>query len=245
MINLTMTGSSAASIASNFKTRYWWLINKALAFTPPGTMIDLNSNPVTLSDFWINIAEIELKVTESVEVGEVSGSSVEFAGPYLINIFSTSPSPLVTGAVAQNSIRRIRYKTQKITGVSGGNPADMVNCSMYLAGNVNGKNFKLLMGEEISFETAGPNLVTFDSGDTLLMQVESAEIIRKIDLSILNNNDVISNANKVNATNPCPSIDASARDLYTCFIKAFQLKTKLGKDVNDDASFNSGDETVN
>ena len=245
LISLNMTGGAAPATASLPKNKLWWLIDSALAFSPPPTMNDLNNNAISLSEFWINIAEIEFKMSETPSSGEVDGSNIEFSGPYLINLFNTSPTALVSGEMAQNVVRRIKYKTKKVSGVSAGNPAGMANASLYLTGTAAGNNFTLAMGEEVTFETAGANSVTFNTNDNLLLQVQTAEIIRNINLSALTNGAIISETNKISASNPCPVIDASANDLYTCFIKAFQKKTKFGKDVNGDDSFNTGDETVN
>lgn len=245
LVVLNMTGSSAAATAFLPKNIFSWALPTAYAFPPPASTLDASGSTVILSDFWINISEIEFKMSETTESGEIDGSNVEFAGPYLVNLFSLSPSTLASGELVQNQVRRIKYKTKKVSGVSGGNPAGMNNNSIYLAGSVAGKNFSFTMAQEITFESAGTNLVTFNNNDNFLLQVQTSDLIRKINLTAVNNNDVISDSNKIAAANPCPLIDASAADIFTCFKNGIQQQTKLGKDVNGDNSFDSGDETVN
>ena len=245
LINLNVTGSPQPATAYFRSNKLWWLLNTAVAYPPPATILDKVGNNVILNQFWINISEIEFKADEFETSGEIAGSSVEFPGPYLINVFNPNPQSIVSGAVAQNLIRRIKYKTKKVGDVSGGNPAGMVNASIYLTGTINSNNFTIKSGEEVVYETAGPNLVTFYSGDNLLAQVQSAEIIRKIDMSLVPNNAVISESNRINTTNACPEIDSSLSDVYTCFIKAFQKKTKVGKDSDGNFSLEPGEASIN
>lgn len=245
LVNLNMTGSQQNAVAQFNPKKLWWLLNTANAYTPPASMLDRSGASVSLSDFWINISEIEFKMDETAGSEEVDGSNVEFTGPYLVNLFNTNPQSLASGRITNSSIRRIKYKTKKVLDVSGGNPSGMINSTLYLKGTIGANNFTLVSSQEIVYETSGPNLVSFNNNDNILLEVLTADIIRKINLSQVTNNTVISDSNKVNTTNACPDIDASASDVYTCFIKAFQQQTKLGKDSDGDFDLESGEDSVN
>ncbi|MFZ3231554.1 MAG: hypothetical protein WA160_15205 [Pseudobdellovibrio sp.] len=247
LVSLNMTGSSQTAIASSNKIRktIWnWFIETASAFSPPASVLDSTNLNVSLNEFWISISEIELKYDQTAQSGEVDGDSVEFAGPYSVNLFSNSPIVIATGYLPQNLIRRIKYKTKNISALSSGEPSGMINFNLYLSGSVNGNNFVFKSGEQLVIETAGPNLVTLNSGDHLLLQIQTADLIRKINLSTVTNNSIISEGNRLPIANPCPLIDSSAVDVYTCFIKGLAKQTKVGKD-NGDNSFGAGDETIN
>ncbi len=244
LVSLSITGSQQVATASFRYNKYWWVLKPAYAFAPPPTMLDLSNGTVSLTEFWLNFSNIEFKFDELATAGEVDGNEVKFLGPYLVNIFSSSPQSLGNGLLSQSSIRRIKYRTRKVLDSVNGNPADMINNSVYLAGNINSKSFVFKTTQELQFETSGPNLVTFKSGDVILLQPQTAEMIRKINLSSIIHGDIITESNRKPFTNPCPTIDASAADLYTCFIKGIQVKTKLGKD-NGDNVFSPGEPTVN
>ncbi len=245
LVAISMTGASTNATAQLNKHQFSWLINQAYALTPPSSMLDAVSSTVVVSSFWISISEIEFKSAETAGNSEVDGSDVEFTGPYTINIFDPNPQSLASSEISTNAIRRIKYKTKKVADVSAGNPAGMVNHTLYVVAAVASKNFTLRSGEEIQYETAGPNLVTFANNQNLLLEVLTAEIFRKIDLTNVTNNAVIDESNKINATGACPTIDASANDIYTCFIKAIQKQTKVGKDDNGDSELQPSEETIN
>ncbi len=66
LVAVTMTGSTANAIASiQSQNKYPWLLNQAYALPPPSNMLDLVSSTVTVSQFWFNISEIELKSNET------------------------------------------------------------------------------------------------------------------------------------------------------------------------------------
>lgn len=245
LVTLNITGSSqnASTFAKNYK-RLWWLLNTAVAFPPPNSMQDSSNLSVSLSELWLNAGEFELKFEETAQSGEVPGAEVEFKGPYIVNLFSNSPMTLATAAVAQTSMRRLKYKTQRVDASNTEAPVAMIGASIYLTGNVNGNAFEFKSEQEIAFETSGPNLVSFAHGDNLLLQLQTADLIRNINLSAVSNGVVISENNRVSFANACPNIDASASDLYTCFIKGLQKMAKVGND-DGDFVFENGEETVN
>lgn len=247
LVSLNMTGSAQTATASykHKKNHFWsWLVGTAYAFAPPPTILDSTNLTVNLSDFWINISEIELKYDETAQAGEVNGDSIGFIGPYTINLFSNSPIPAASANLPLSALRRIKYKTTNISDLSSGAPAGMLNSNLYLTGTINGNNFIFQSSEQLIIETAGPNLVILNDGDSLLLQIQTADLIRKIDLSAVTNNTNINESNRLSFTNPCPLIDASASDVYTCFIKGLAAQTKVGKDDGDNV-FGIGDDTVN
>ena len=244
-LNMTGSGQSATAAYKHFKNNFWnWFVGTAHAFSTPPTILDSTNLNVSLSEFWISLSEIELKYDETAQVGEVNGDSVEFAGPYTVNLFSNSPMQVAAANLPLNILRRIKYKTKNISDLSSGAPAGMLNSNLYLVGIVNGNNFIFQSREELIIETAGPKLVTLNDGDHLLVQVQTADLVRKINLSSVANNTVIDETNRITFVNPCPLIDASASDIYTCFIKGLATQVKVGKD-NGDNIFGVGDDTVN
>lgn len=240
-----MTGSQAPALATYKFNKLGCLVNSAYAFTPPANIKDLSNGNVVLSELWLSISNIEFKPTEVAAVGELDGNEVKLVGPYTINLFSNGPNILGSASLDQGSIRRIKYKIKRVIDSASGNPAGMINNSLYLTGSFNSNNFIFKSSEELEFETAGPTSVLFSSGDNILLQLNTAEIIRKINLSSIANGDIISESSKKNFPNPCPAIDPSAADIYTCFVKGIQLQTKLGKDSNGNFTFDSGEATVN
>jgi len=247
VVSLNMTGSSQAALAHSYpqKKSIWDLVmGYAYAFSPPPSNLDSTNLAVSLLEFWISISEIELKYDEFSQPGEVNGNGVNFAGPYVVNLFSNSPSSVAALQVSQSSLRRLKYKTKNIFDLASGAPAGMLNSGIYLQGVVGGNNFIFQSKEQLVFEMAGPNLVTLSSGDHLLLQLQTANLIRKINLSTVLNNTTISESNRVLMTNPCPLIDPSAADIYTCFIKGLSAQTKVGKD-DGDFIFGVGEPTIN
>lgn len=244
LVSLSMTGSQQAAAASVKYNKFWWLFESAYAFLPPSSILDLSSGNVSLTEFWLNISNIEFKFSELAEVGEVDGNEIKLEGPFNVNIFSNSPQSLGSAVLNQSSVQRIKYRTKKVLDSVSGNPVDMINSSFYLSGSINSRSFVIKSSQELQFETAGPNLVSFNSGDKVLLQLETAELIRKINLSSIVHGDVITESDRKPFANPCPDVDGSAADLYTCFVKGIQLKTKLGKD-DGDFIFEPGEPTVN
>lgn len=245
LVSLNITGSSqnAATYVKKYKP-LWWLMDTAIAFPPPASMQDSSNLSVSLSEMWLNVGEFELKFEQTAQSGEVPGAEVEFQGPYTVNLFSNSPMTLATAEISQASMRRLKYKTKRVEATNTQAPPSMTGASLYMSGNVNGNSFEFKTEQEIDFETSGPNLVSFAHGDNLLLQIQTADLIRNINLSAVTNGMMISENNRVNFSNACPNIDASASDLYTCFIKGLQKMAKVGKD-DGDFVFENGEDTVN
>ncbi len=237
------TGSSAATTVA--KQMWHGLLSlflpTASALPAPGTMMDAVGNTVTVTKIWFTIGEIEFKYAELPDGSEVDGSDVSFTGPYTVDMLSSSPTPLDAGNITIDLMRRIKVKLVKTTSVPGGAPAGLSNNSIYMEGTVNGHAFIFTSQDEAVMEIYGPNLVTALENSSLLLQLRTANLIRRIDLSAITSSTTISESNKVNATNPCPNINSSASDLYTCIRGGFETESTLGRDDNGDHEIESNE----
>lgn len=77
----------------------------------------------------------------------------------------------------------------------------------------------------------------------MLIVIRMADLFKKINLSSIVAPTDIHAGNRVNVVNPCPLIDASANDLYTCFRKGISTEGNFGKD-DGDKDLDANDETV-
>jgi hypothetical protein len=111
-----------------------------------------------------------------------------------------------------------------------GVPGELTNRSIYLRGGVNGHQFTFVSDDGAEIRIAGPKGLALDGNSDILISIRLAEIIAKIDMSAVNADMEISPVNRVTATNPCQTLDASATDLYTCFRKGLEAEAKMGKD---------------
>lgn len=249
VVALKLTGSSqAASYAALDSSFGNWLKNalfpSAQALPPPVMTDSSGTRAVTLSEFWMTVGEVEFKATETADAGEVEGADVEFQGPYTVDLFDSQPDILAQGPIGTDGLRRIRVKYVRTQTLPAGTPSGLNDKAVYLTGVVDGNSFTFTMETEVTFEVGGPNLVSLNSGNTVILQVETASLISKIDLSAVTNGVSISETNRVSATNPCPTIDAGANDLFTCFEKGIETQSRLGKDSDDDGELEIGDDTV-
>ena len=78
----------------------------------------------------------------------------------------------------------------------------------------------------------------------LVVGIKVADLFKKINLSGITANTLISDTNRVTASSPCVSIDASAADLYTCFRKGLEQAGKFGKDSNNNGEIEVGEDEV-
>lgn len=249
LVNILMTGSAQARTVA--KSMLDILLNltfpKAVALPPPNSIIDLANNSVLLSQAWVNIGKLELKVSELPEVGEVNGDSIEFVGPFMVDLLTPSPQVLSNGIIGVPEFRRLKYTFEKVQTLPQGAPAQIQNNSVYLEGSVGAVAFSFVTVSEVQTDTAGPNLVSPRTGDNMLLQIQFANFFRKIDLTVISSGGVtvaISDTNRVSATNPCPAIDSSAADLYTCFLKGLSAESNFGVDKNGNYELENTDSTV-
>ena len=245
-VSLTATGSaSVATVAKNmFQKLLLTVLPRAQALPPPATMVDAVGNTVVLNQAWYSIGEIEFKYEETAGGGETDGDSVEFAGPYSIDLFSSTPTVFASGYISTDQIRRLKFKLKKTLVLPTGAPADFMNRSLYLSGTVNGHTLVYYTEEETQAEVAGPNLVNALNNSDLLMEFKTANLIKRIDLSAVTANVIINEGNRIPATNPCPNIEPSANDLYTCFRKGLEKESNFGRDEDGDNQLDLSEESV-
>lgn len=250
LVGLAMTGSSAQATAQNtFKSWPVCLINelffkKAQALPPPGAMFDAAGNSVSLQTFWINLGEIEFKASETPEAGEVDGEDLAFSGNYLVDVFSSSPQVLAYSSISVTTIRRVKMKLSRVSTVPSGAPASISGNSVFIQGQVGSHQFSYVTDEETEFEVAGPQAVSAVNNKNLLLEFKVANLIKKINMSVISSNTAISSSNRVNATNPCPLIDASANDLFTCFRKGLESEADLARDDDGDYEIDADEDSV-
>ena len=220
------------------------LIPSAYAYPAPASMMDANGNTVTMNQNWINIGQIEFKASETVDVGEISGSSVSFQGPYAVDLFSPNPGNIGFNNLNLNQVRRIRIRLARTSSVPMTAPNGFLGRSIFLGGTVNGHNFTFSTMDESEIQIAGPYGVVPVENKTFLLELKTANLIKKINLSSISTTVNINDGNKVSAANPCPTIDNSASDLFTCFRKGLETESNLGRDDDGNFQIDSGEGSV-
>ena len=235
IVSLKINGSSNnATIARN---QLWQKIIDFLipvAVAGPSSISDSGSLPITLTHFWTTMGEIEFEMQETAESTEIDGDDIEFAGPFTSDMLLTNVDPIGSAALNISSLRRIKAKLKQTTTLPSGAPPALLNNSIYISGTVSGVAFTFSTTEESEFEVGGPNAVNAITGSELLLQLQIANFFRRIDMSSIITPTDISEGTPVLATNPCPNIDASAADLYTCFRKGLETESNFGADNGDD-----------
>lgn len=241
-----MTGSgTAATVVKNEMPKSIWglLLNKAFALVP-NSIVDSTGTTVTLTDAWTVVKEVEFK-SEEAAGGEDNESEVEFKGPYFVDLLSNTPLVLDTQLITQKSIRRIKMKLEAThASLPSGTPAELANNSIYFAGSVGGRSFKVELDDGSEVQIAGPNSFQPSANTDMLVEIQVANIFKQIDLTSVVNNEVIDHNNRHAAAGLCPSIDASANDLYTCFRKGLEKHADFGVDRNGDDSLDNSDDHV-
>lgn len=248
LVSFKMTGSSQASTVAFFRPNFVspWLyeILKPAMALPPPTLTDSGGLTISLSEAWIVVKEVEFKATEAKEVDEVDGSEVSFTGPFVVNLLATNPESFGQARIPSSTIRRIKMGLDNnATTLPNTAPPALSGKSIYWKGVVNGHDFTFASTQGYQYELGGPNGVSLTDNSNVLMSIHTADLFKKINLSAITATTDISENNRVTATNPCPTIDASASDLYTCFTKGLQSEANLGKDDDGDDEL-SGDSTV-
>lgn len=238
-----LVGISVAGSASNatvfYKPKFKFLdllVTPVYAFPPPSSLFDANGNTVLLQTYWLTIGEIEFKASETPDSGEVDGDDVKFKGPYTVDLFDTSPQVLEVSPLNVPDLRRIKLKLIKTSSLPAGAPAGLTGKSMYISGQVNGNSFSFSTVDESEVQVAGPQAVSPQNNKSFLLEFKTANLIKKINLSAITSGTNIDDSNRVPAVNPCPQIDNSASDLFTCFRKGLETESNLGRD--DDGNFN-------
>lgn len=243
LVSFTMTGSSAPrTVAKNQRLPYLrGLIAPAIALPPP-ILVDSTNAAISLNEAWISVKQVEFKSTESVSLGEVDGDSVSFETPTAVNLIASTvqsfgqvriPSPL----------RRIKMQLHNVDVLPSGAPAGLANNSFYWQGTVGARSFTFTSTEGYEYELGGANGVALVENSNILLSIQIANLFRKIDMTNVVDGAVISQSSRVPATNPCPLIDASASDIYSCFKDGLKSEANLGNDDEADGEL-SGDDTV-
>lgn len=245
-VSFIATGSSSvATVAKNIWDHIFnQLVPRAQAFPPPNMMSDSAGNTVTINTYWYTIGEIEFKLDEVAGSGEVDGDSIEFHGPYSVDLFAATPSVVVGGYIGANQIRRVKTKLVKTIILPSAAPAALANKSLYFSGTINGHNVTYSTQEESKMEVAGPNVVNAVDNSVLLLELLTANLIKRIDFTAISADTDINENNRVPATNPCPNIDASATDLYTCLRKGIETESNFGRDEDGDHQLDLNEEAV-
>jgi len=246
LVGISVAGSASnATVFHKQKFKFLdFLITPVYAFPPPSSLFDSNGNTVMIQKYWINIGEIEFKATETPDVGEVDGDDVKFRGPYIVDLFNTSPQVLEMSSVSSTGLRRIKLKLIRTSSLPAGAPAGLMGKSIYISGQVNGNTFSFTTTDESEAEVAGPQAVNPQNNKSFLLEFRTANLIKKINLSAIVGTTNIDDSNRVPAANPCPQIDNSANDLFTCFRKGLETESTVGRDDNGNFSLDSSEEVV-
>ena len=242
---LAMTGSSkAATVAKyNGKSLLSILLPKANALTAPAGMVDSTGLAIALSSAWVSIKEVEFEADEVKGAAETSGSEVSFHGPYFVDLLSNSPVALDTQQIAQIPYHRIKVQLHASGGALPlGAPSQLSSNSVVIAGPAGVNNFQFRLDDSTEMNIGGANSVVPADGGRLLIEINFADIFKQINMSSIVNNEVISASNRHATT--CPSIDASATDVYTCVRKALEKRGNFGEDRNSDGALEVGEESV-
>ena len=235
-VSLAMTSSSANATVAQFKKTIWDLvIPKSYAFPPPATLLDSAGNTIVIQNIWVNFGQIEFKADEVASGSEVDGDDIEFNSTYAIDLLSNTPQAFASGQINLNGLRRIKVKLTKTLSLPSGAPSGFLGKSIYISGTVNGHSFSYSTQDESVVEIAGPQLVTAVENKTILLELQTANLIKKMNLSAITATTNIDDSNRVSFANPCSQIDNSSTDLFNCFYKGFEKESNIGRD--DDGNF--------
>ncbi len=235
VVSLKINGSS--NLATVARNDFWQKVVDFLvpvATAAPASISDASSRTIILSALWTTMAEIEFETEASASPSEVDGDSVAFAGPFTTNMLVTTVEPVGTATLNISAVRRIKAKLKQTSTLPSGAPLALLNKSIYISGTVGGVAFTFGTTEESEFQVFGPNAVFPASGSEILLQLQIANLFRRIDMSSIAAPTDISAGTPVPTANPCPTIDPSAADLYTCFRKGLETESNLGVDNGDD-----------
>lgn len=254
----SMTASSAPrTVASKSSVEKFLdlIMPQALAGIPTN-LVDSQNTSVTLNSAWIVVKEIEFKSVESSgeESEEEAQEEIKFKGPYFVNLTSVTAQALDTQLLPAKVIRRIEMKLEAAENSSSISwpseaPTGLENKSIYIEGTFGSGNtpFSYSSNDGAEFKVSGLGGITPEEGQNLLMSIQFGDIIRQIDLTALSlaSNKNIDDSNRVSASNPCPNIDASANDLFTCFRKGLESQAKIGKDSDGSGELESDEDDAN
>jgi hypothetical protein len=208
-----------------------WLFPNAYALTPP-PLVDSNLANVDLFEAWVVVKKIHFFRDSDTAV--ISTADDHYKGPFFVDLLAGTPEPFGQIRMFPDGLRRLKLLLHKATSLPAGVPAALSGNSMYFRGQVNGHAFTYSSDDTTDFNVTGENAVYPETGKKLMMVIRIADLVKKIDLSVITADTDISSTNRVNAVNPCPLIHASATNLYTCFRQGMNTEAKFGQDDGDD-----------
>lgn len=228
----SMTGSGQNAIAqTKLEKIFSWMVPSAYALTPP-LLVDSTGANITLDEAWIVIKEIEFEVKEFEHINEID-QDFEYEGPFFVDLLSNSPVNFGNVEIPKLGLHRIEMELHKSNTLPAQAPLGLAGKSIYLSGTVNGIAFDFSSDESTDFEISGPNAVMPESTKDMLVAIRIADLVKKIDLSSIVAPTSISTTSRISVANPCPLIEPSATDLYTCFREGLESEADFGKDDGD------------
>lgn len=198
--------------------------------------------PINLNEAWISVKRVEFKSTQTAAAGEISGDSVSFDSPMAINSIASTVQSFGQARIGA-SLRRLKMQLHNVEVLPFGAPVKLFGKSFFWKGTVGAKNFTFTTTEGYEYELAGPNVVILNENSNVLLSIQIANLFKKINMTNVMDGNAISPGFGVPATNPCPLINASAADIYTCFKDGLKSKANLGEDKNNDGEL-TGDTTI-
>lgn len=248
LISFKMTGSSSPATVAFFRPSLLspWLLElfKPAMALPPPSLQDSSGATVTLNEAWIVVKEVEFKASETVESGEVDGDSVSFQGPYVVDLLAANPDSFGQVRIGSAVLRRVKMKLHNADSLPTTAPTEVLGKSVYWKGAVNGHTFTISSREGYEYELAGPNGIALSDNSNVLASIHIANVFKKMNLSGISTTTDIDESNRFAGSNLCPTIDASASDLYTCFTKGLKNEANLGRDNDGDDELGGGDDSV-
>jgi hypothetical protein len=238
---LTSSSQSAALVRNFFERCVDLIVPRALALPPP-TMVDAGSRAVTLTAAWISVKELQFKTEETVQSGEVQ--EIALTGPYFVDLLSATPSAIGNVSLIGQTYRRIEMKLNNQGTPPASAPAGLNGNSIYLEGTVAGNSFSFSSQDGAELTLSGPNGFQPLSNDSIVVLFKFADLIKKTNMGAITNGVAISESNRISSNGACPTIDASANDLYTCIRHGLESLANAGVDKDGNYDLNGSDDTL-
>jgi len=177
--SLTMTGSGQPAIAQTSSQKFFSLfIPSAIALTPPA-LEDSNAAPITLSEAWIVVEEIEFEAEELASDSEVDGDEVEFEGPFFVDLLSDAPVSFGDMTLPGTGIKRVKMQLHEAETLPASAPLELDSKSILIKGSVNGVSFSYAADDSTEFEISGSNPVVPSSAKDMLIVIRMADLFKK------------------------------------------------------------------
>ncbi|MGZ3796108.1 MAG: hypothetical protein ACXVB1_07080 [Pseudobdellovibrionaceae bacterium] len=247
--SLSMTASNKAATVAMKPSLLNLLMPKAMALVP-ATIVDSTGLSIALNSSWVVIKEVEFEATEVPGAGETDGTEVSFTGPYFIDLLSNAPKVLDSQSIPAAPFQRIKMKLEKAGGaaIPSGAPTALASNSIYLAGTIGtgggAVSFVYQSDDGTEINIGGPTAISPTDGGQVLVEINFSNIFKQINMSTVANNEVISSSNRHAGTNLCPSIDASAADIFTCIRKGLEKHADVGEDSDHSGSLDATENKV-